>query len=332
MRASRRIFAILAGSAVIAVAAIAGLRSQTPTPEARAVAYLSAEVPRWRREHPCYSCHNNGDATRALIAARQRGHELNGAIDDTLTWIAQPGRWDENATAGGFADQALAHVQFAGALTAAVDAGLASGAVLVTAGDVVARDQKPDGSWRLDSSQSVGSPATYGTALATWSARRTLMAAGDGRFATAIGRADRWLREFDPQNVLDSAAVVLALADSTDQTGRARRLRALDLIGRAQAPDGGWGLYATSASEPFDTAVVLLALTSLDDDAKSGAGNADRIARGREYLIKRQLSDGSWPETTRPPGQDSYAQRISTAGWATLALIATLPDRPETVR
>ena len=38
-----------------------------------------------------------------------------------------------------------------------------------------------------------------------------------------------------------------------------------------------------------------------------------------------QEADGSWPETTRPPGADSYAQRISTTGWALLALLS-IPD------
>ena len=47
------------------------------------------------------------------------------------------------------------------------------------------------------------------------------------------------------------------------------------------------------------------------------------IARGRAFLIARQQADGSWPETTRPSGAESYAQRISTTGWATLALLAT---------
>ena len=50
---------------------------------------------------------------------------------------------------------------------------------------------------------------------------------------------------------------------------------------------------------------------------------ADAIARGRAYLIRQQLADGSWNETTRPAGQASYAQRISTTGWALLALIET---------
>ena len=47
------------------------------------------------------------------------------------------------------------------------------------------------------------------------------------------------------------------------------------------------------------------------------------IARGRKFLIAEQRDDGSWPETTRPPGNVSYAERISTAGWCTMALLAT---------
>jgi hypothetical protein len=47
------------------------------------------------------------------------------------------------------------------------------------------------------------------------------------------------------------------------------------------------------------------------------------IASGRSFLLSLQVADGSWPETTRPSNQESYAQRISTTGWALLALIDT---------
>ena len=36
-------------------------------------AFLATEVPRWSRENHCYSCHNNGDSARALLAAKKRG-------------------------------------------------------------------------------------------------------------------------------------------------------------------------------------------------------------------------------------------------------------------
>jgi hypothetical protein len=52
------------------------------------------------------------------------------------------------------------------------------------------------------------------------------------------------------------------------------------------------------------------------------------IVRGREYLIAQQQRDGGWIETTRPPGGESHAQRISTSGWATLALLATRDPSP----
>ena len=63
---------------------------------------------------------------------------------------------------------------------------------------------------------------------------------------------------------------------------------------------------------------MLLALVSLKDKEM-----APLVRRGRAYLIATQQKDGSWPETTRPGGAESYAQRLSTAGWATQALLAT---------
>jgi hypothetical protein len=47
------------------------------------------------------------------------------------------------------------------------------------------------------------------------------------------------------------------------------------------------------------------------------------IAEGRRYLIRTQLTEGGWTETTRPSGNQSYAQHISTSGWAALALLKT---------
>lgn len=37
--------------------------------ESKAIGVLQREVPKWSRENGCFSCHNNGDAARALFAA-----------------------------------------------------------------------------------------------------------------------------------------------------------------------------------------------------------------------------------------------------------------------
>jgi len=324
-------------SLLVALTASASLLPAGPpqdvgtTPEQKAVRFLSHEVPRWRAEHECFSCHNNGDAARALYLAVARNYQVpDEALRTTNDWLAEPERWDENGGNGVFDDRTLARIQFANALLSARDAGVAvAGDALVKAGELVAEDQSADGSWRLDASNSIGSPATYGRFLTTWAARRVLKAAGQERFEPALVAADRWLREVEAKTVLDAAAVVLALERADDGEAMEQRRRCLELIAQGRAPSGGWGAYLTSAVEPFDTAVVLLALVRLRERPELAAplfdeaGLDEAIGAGRRFLLERQLADGSWPETTRPAGQVSYAQYISTSGWATLALLET---------
>jgi len=57
------------------------------------------------------------------------------------------------------------------------------------------------------------------------------------------------------------------------------------------------------------------------------AESTQMISRAKDYLVGSQNSDGSWPETTRPPNGESYAQRISTTAWALLALLEAESDR-----
>src|SRR4051812_49510852 len=91
------------------VAASAG-----PSPEARALVYLEREVPAWSRENGCFSCHNNGDAARALYAALGAREPVPPeALADTTRWLADPGRWDQNGGHGPFSDKRLARLEIA---------------------------------------------------------------------------------------------------------------------------------------------------------------------------------------------------------------------------
>jgi squalene cyclase len=293
-------------------------------PVARAVSYLAEEVPRWRREHACYSCHNNGDAVRALLAASKRGHQVQPAIADSLSWLSTPEQWERNAGGeGGGDDKVLARIQFATAATAATaDRRVPSGA-LARAATLIAADQQKDGSWRLDASDSIGSPATYGTALATAFARRTLVRSGIASHRDGGARAASWLSALTAENTPDAVAIILAAADAPGVT-TASQQRALEFLMKTQGRDGGWGPYATSPAENFDTAIAVIALTTITagGEGQNRAAVRSAIDRGREYLRREQLSDGSWMETTRPARQESYAQRISTTAWVLLALLA----------
>ncbi|WP_165231692.1 hypothetical protein [Aquisphaera insulae] len=291
------------------------------TPEARAIAYLAREVPRWPAENRCFSCHNNGDAARGLLQAARLGDPVpDEATAGTVRWLEHPEGWDRNGGDGPFNDRVLARIEFAAALADAIDARRSKdrGALVHAAGQVAA-DQGGDGSWRVDAEATVGSPATYGTALATAVARRSLLAADATRFAAPIDRAGRWLRRADARNVLDAAAVRIGLERAGDPEALAQRRRCLELILKSEAAGGGWGPFPNAPAEPFDTAVVLIALAGSEDFPD----RSNRIRRGRNFLIATQRPDGSWPETTRPPDGESYAERLSTTGWALQALLAS---------
>lgn len=291
------------------------------SPEARAVAFLAGEVPRWSAENDCFSCHNNGDAARALYTARRLSLEVpDSALADTTQWLLQPEGWDDNGGDERFSDKALARVQFAAALRTAIETGtVVDRKALVAAAESLLEYQSNNGSWQIGAAGTVGSPATYGPFLATYQVRRTLEEADAERFAGAIAKADRWFRETPAKTVLDAAATLLALGEADDAQAKEQVRRSLEVIRRGEAKPGGWGPYVNSTPEPFDTAVVVLALLRL----RHSADMDGMLRRGRAYLVASQLADGSWIETTRPEGAVSYAQRISTTGWATLALLAT---------
>ena len=318
---------------------LGGVAQQQPERDAekRAVAYLAQEVPNWPRENNCFSCHNNGDAARALYVAGTMSHAVpSAALEDTTTWLLRPLDWSEAKGDPGFSDLKLARIQFAAALTEAIQTNVVEDREpLVTAAERLLEDQEEDGSWDVDVPGVVGSPATYGDTLGTYMARRTLQTAGEARFSAAIERADAWFLTATSSATVDVAAIALALADrlrsptdpdgsTTEAAVQTKFRQVVEHLLNNQSSDGGWGPYPKSPSEPFDTAITLLALKGALDQQEGDRGTIrQRITEGRAHLVARQLPAGGWPETTRPSGFQSYAQHISTSGWATLALLKT---------
>lgn len=291
---------------MIAILVLLALAANAQTPTARALHYLAAEAPKWREANGCFSCHNNGDGARALYAAR-----VLAPLRTTTAWLASPNDWDKGKSSEAYSDKTLALYQFAAALTSAFESGAMSDRTpLNVVAARLAAEQKLDGSWQVeDQGDAPGSPVTWGTTLATYFGRRTLIAARS--HTHAISRAEQWLRTSEPRYLIDEAAVLLAFPNDA-----AIRKRAIDRFAQAQTSNGGWGPSSrASPAEVFDTALVVLALQA--------AGEAKLVQRGREFLISTQQPAGGWPETTRPAGSQSYAQHISTTAWATLALLAT---------
>ncbi len=278
-----------------------GLLLRGATPEENAIQFLAKEVPEWRMANGCFSCHNNGDGARALFVAQRRGYIVaKHVLADTTDWLQKPGEWENNHGDAGVNNVRLARIQFAAALRESAEP-----SSLVEAAQTLLSFQAADGSWPVEAESNLGSPATYGVSLATYQARETLLKASAAKFKVAIDRADGYLARRKPESTLDAAVLVLA-----------GHRQWLPVVLKGQGSDGGFGPYAKSPSEVFDTAISLLALAG-------GRGDGRAIGRGRAYLIESQQVDGGWPETTRPAGAQSYAQRISTSAWALLALLET---------
>jgi len=310
-------------SSVATLAGVAGAAEADAkaSPESRASAFLSIEVPKWSRQNACYSCHNNGDAVRALACAASVGLLKDPrSVADSLRFLSQPDKWDANGPEGPFNDKKLARLQFAAAQAEAFAAGwLTDRAALDRGAEQLHELQQADGSWPTDAEGSIGSPITYGPALATALAVRTLRTVEGSRRASAIAKGRAWLITHVPHSVLAASATLWGLGSEDSQAASEQRVRCLKLIRQGEGEHGGWGPFVNSPPEVFDTALTVLALSSLPDRKEW----EPYLTRARAYLIAQQESDGGWPATTRPPGVDSYSQRISTSAWALQALLVT---------
>ncbi len=288
----------------------------------KATDFLEREVARWSREHRCFSCHNNGDAARALFqAAQARGKAVPQALAATADWLRTPRQWENNGPDGPFSDKRLARLAFSFALATGVKTGLLENRRALNQAALALADlQSQDGSWPIDGVDDIGSPTTLGRLLSALLARDALKTADPARFSKAIGRATAWLDKRPLETVIDAAVCLMAGDASSDH----RQERAITILREGESDPGGWGPRILSPPEIFDTAIALLGLALV-------RGHLDfdqMIMRGRAYLIAEQQDDGSWVETTRPSGGVSYAQRVSTTAWATMALLATEPLPP----
>ena len=200
-----------------------------------AVAYLEAEVPRWKPENKCYSCHNNGDGARALFLAKRTD---SAAVQDTLRFLRTPSEWPADLAP-------LALVQYTSALAAAGDT--ASSEAFRAGVKRIAAAQKSDGHWEMDAEASAGSPVTYGPVLGTVLARDLLAKGG-----IDSARATEWLAQRKVEHPMDIAALVIGL----------RRMSDIERLIAMQGKDGSW-----NGGEAFDTALAVIALQKDAPDA-----------------------------------------------------------------
>ena len=153
-------------------------------------------------------------------------------------------------------------------------------------------------------------------------------------FKERFGRAKKWLLTAKAESEEERSMQLLGLADAgAPASERAPFVKALKIL---QNADGSWSLLPGYPGEAYATGEALYAL-----HAAGQVPTRDPVyARGMEWLLRNQLSDGSWFMPTRavpvqphtfesgfPHGWHQFASD-SASSWAAMALLFALPDVP----
>jgi len=273
----------------------------------------------------CFSCHQQSQPALALGLAKQRHFSFDEAVaaDQLSATLRAAHRRKSGAIEEPLPVPSIA-AWFLIGLHAAGHPGDALTDAYVYS---LARSQAREGRWATKAGRA---PMDYSdvtsTALSIRALRLYAPPTMKKNFAQRIAKAADWLSGYDPSSTEERVFQILGLhwagADSS-------RLTALtEVLLKQQRNDGGWAQLPTLPSDGYATGLVLYGLN------QGGGLSPSRPAyqRGIGFLLKEQLSDGSWFVPTRAsPVQvaidDIFAhgrhQWISSAAtsWSTMALM-----------
>ena len=172
------------------------------------------------------------------------------------------------------------------------------------------------------------------TALAVHALKRYPLPGRKSEFQSRIEKARHWLAQAKPQNHDSRAFQILGLGWAGESPAKIKSL-AKALVA-AQKSDGGWSQSPGRECDAYATGLALYAL-----GVGAGYSTSDpAIQRGRHFLLKTQLEDGSWYVRRRafpfqptmdsgfPHGKDSWISAAGTS-WAVLAL--SLPEKEQSL-
>jgi hypothetical protein len=280
----------------------------------------------------CFACHNQGIPLLALATARSRGFAVQEAdIKDQLEFIdaflsVKPAEYRKGLALGGkahTAGYALATMEWGG---------WKANSTTETIIEFLLHYQADLSHWvpmnHRPPSQGSHFTVTYYAlrALRVWGTP-----AQKDRIARRVEAVRGWVEKaeaFDTEDRIYRLGILRELGIK----GKVLDDAVKDLL-RLQRADGGWAQLDSMKSDAYATGNVLVAL----HEAGALATTDKAYQRGVAWLLKAQLSDGSWLVHTRskpvqkyfesgfPHGKDQFISMAAT-GWAVTALALTLPE------
>ena len=291
----------------------------------RALPPLQRLGPAFIQKTGCVSCHHNSLVSMAVTAAAAAGYRVDesAATRQRELTAAYLGSWRsralQNRTVAGGQDSVSYLLFGLAADRHPADLGTDAQAIWLL------RRQASDGRWPVATLRPpIESNDIAVTAISLRAVDVYAPPAMRGGAAQAIERARQWLSTATARSTEERALKVMGLAwanASPTALATARR----ELVG-AQRADGGWAQQDSGPSDAYATGEAVVALEQSPDASHRAAAH-----RGIEFLLRSQLTDGSWVvashavpiqayfESGFPHGADQWVSAAASA-WAVTAL------------
>lgn len=287
----------------------------------------------------CASCHQEGLGRMATGLARERGITINSDIEQAqarriydFLGELRPLLFKAVKDPSAMKDVPLTEIEEftpgIGFLLAGMAAhGKPAHDTLAAAALVLARQQAPEGHWRFGFLRAPMQSSTFTmTALAIRAMKVYAPRRSGAEVAERIRRAKTWMLAAPAESTEDATFRLLGLkwAGATQE----ERARAVEALGAAQRPDGGWGQLSSLGSDAYATGQVLYSLNQAGDLPVTDSV----YQRGVRFLLRKQEDDGSWYvaksaipannyfDAGFPHGHSQYSSFAATT-WATMALL-----------
>ncbi|HEX4614239.1 MAG TPA: prenyltransferase/squalene oxidase repeat-containing protein [Urbifossiella sp.] len=300
---------------------------------AKALPLLAKAATGHAEQKTCFACHNQALPLLAYRAAAGRGfHAPDGLFTAQAEHVSafvrsNRERFLKGQGTGGGVDSA------GYALFALEQAGQAADENTAAVAEYLLQAQADRDHWKTTSNRPPTEASSFATTyfavrgLAKWAT-----SAQKGRAEKRVAVTRAWLQKARPADTEDRVFRLFGLRAAGAAEAEIAAA-AWDLL-KTQRPDGGWGQLDAMPADAYATGMALVALR----EAGGLAPTHPAYTNGVAFLLRTQLPDGSWRIRSRskpfqpyyesgfPHGADQFISAAAT-GWATTALVLTLPGR-----
>ncbi len=323
----------------------------------KSIVWLETDMQAWRSDHGCAACHHGPMYLWSINVAKRHGYDVQEPLLNDLTqWLltndearifpkaenpAETGSVKSNAadrmTAAMMGHKKLSQptLYLAHALNAIPQAVSSRSLGWSKVIDHLALSQNDDGSF---AGRDAWRPIFNTPQILTRFVVAALQDAGDSNAPSdqqqrILRSAHSFLANQTPDETHQGLVLQLLcepeMREAPTTKPIANRINELvTQLTSLQRTDGGWSQTEDRVSDAFATGQTLTALH------RAGVSTSDPVIdRGIEFLLRTQMSDGTWPMDSRPNPENGKPADLlnpityAATAWATIGLVSNVPRR-----